>query len=74
MEIKLLIKSRKFKNSLQNNSDTVTNESDKEKTKESYIYLKERQKNIDEMRLTQYYNNGISKNNQFVRQNTKSTN
>ena len=38
------------KNSQQNNSETVTNENDKEIPKERYISLEERQKNIDNLR------------------------
>ena len=40
-----------LKNSQKNNSETVTNENDKETRKERYISLEERQKNIDNMRL-----------------------
>ena len=57
---------KKSKNSQQNNSETVTNENDKEIPKERYICPKETHKIIDEMRLPQYYSNGISKNNKFV--------
>ena len=49
------------KNSQQNNSETVTNEHDKEIPKQRYISPEERQENIDELRL-KYWNNGISKN------------
>ena len=38
------------KNSQQNNSETVTNENDKEIPKERYTSLEERQKNIDNLR------------------------
>ena len=48
-------------NSQQNNSETVTNENDKEIPKERYISSEERQDIIDELRL-KLYNNGISKN------------
>ena len=41
------------KNSQQNNSDTVTNEHDKEIIKERYISQEERQKIIDDLRLKQ---------------------
>ena len=39
------------KNSQQNNSETVTNENDKEIPKERYIFPEERQKIIDNLRL-----------------------
>ena len=39
------------KNSQQNNSETVTNEHDKEIPKERYVSLEERQEIIDELRL-----------------------
>ena len=39
------------KNSQQNNSETLTNEHDKEIPKERYISPKERQKIIDNLRL-----------------------
>ena len=39
------------KNSQQNNSETVTNENDKEIPKERYISPEERQKIIDDLRL-----------------------
>ena len=40
-----------FKNSQQYNSETVTNEHDKEIPKERYISQEERQEIIDELRL-----------------------
>ena len=40
-----------WKNSQQNNSETVTNENRKEIPKERYISPEERQKNIDSLRL-----------------------
>ena len=40
-----------LKNSQKNNSETVTNENDKETRKERYISLEERQKIIDNIRL-----------------------
>ena len=49
------------KNSRQNSSETVANKHDKEITKQRYIFPKERQEIIDELRL-RWYNNGISKN------------
>ena len=49
------------KNSKQNNSETVTNEYDKEIPKERYISSEERQEIIDKLRLKQY-NNKISEN------------
>ena len=42
---------RVSKNSQQNNSETVTNENDKEIPKERYISPEERQKIIDNLRL-----------------------
>ena len=39
------------RNSKQNNSETVTNEHDKEIPKEKYLSLEERQEIIDELRL-----------------------
>ena len=39
----------------------------KEILKEKYISPEERKKVIDNLRLIQYYNNGISKNNKFIR-------
>ena len=48
-------------NSQQNNSETVTNENDKEIPKERYISSEERQDIIDELKL-KLYNNEISKN------------
>ena len=43
----------KYKTSPQNNSETITNEHEKETPKERYIYIypKERQKIIDDLRL-----------------------
>ena len=38
-----------LKNSQQNNSDTVTNENDKEIPKKRHIYLQKRQKTIDKL-------------------------
>ena len=63
-----------LKNSKQNNSETVANKHDKEILKERFISPEERQKIIDHLRLMQLYNNGISKNNEFFRQYTKSSN
>ena len=40
-----------LKNSQQNNSETVTNEHDKEIPKEKYLSSEERQETIDELRL-----------------------
>ena len=39
------------KNLQQNNSETVTNENDKEKPKERYVSLEGRQNIIDDLRL-----------------------
>ena len=48
----------------QNNSETVTNEHDKEIPKERYTSSEEKQEMIDELRLKQY-NSEISKNIKF---------
>ena len=62
LDNKIANKIRKVsKNSQQNNSETVTNEHDKEIPKQRYISPEERQENIDELRL-KHWNNGISKN------------
>ena len=61
------------KTSQQNNSEIVTNEHDKEIPKEIKISPEETQKIIDDLKLINQYNNGISKINKFVRQYTKST-
>ena len=50
----------------QNNSETITNEHDKEIPKERYISPDKRQEIIDDLRLIQQCNNGISKNNKLV--------
>ena len=55
------------KTSQQNNSDTNTNENGKELPKERYVSLEERQQIIDDLRLLQQCNNGISKNNKFAK-------
>ena len=50
----MLIKSQKFKkftNKYKRNSETVTNENDKEIPKEGYIYPENRKGIIDELRL-----------------------
>ena len=49
-----------LKNSQQNNSETVTNENDKETSKERFISPEKRQEIIDNLRL-KWYNNGVSK-------------
>ena len=49
----------------QNNSETVTNEHDKEILNERYISPEEKLKIIYDLRLI-YYNNGMPKNNKFV--------
>ena len=59
-------------------SGSITNEVekiglDREIIKERYISPVKRQKTTDVVRLIQQYNNGISKNNKFVRQHTKTT-
>ena len=45
------------KTSLQNNSETVTNEHDKETPKERYISSEERDKIIGDLKLLCQYNN-----------------
>ena len=57
----------------QNNSERVRDEYDNEKPKEKYISPEKKQKIIDDLRSIQYCNNGISKNNRFFREYTKST-
>ena len=47
------------KTSQQNNLETATNEHNKEKPKERYIYPEERQKIIDDLRLIEKYHNEI---------------
>ena len=50
--IKLLVKLLKFhKIHKKNNSETVTNENDKEILKEKYVSTEERQKIIDDLKL-----------------------
>ena len=56
------------RSSPQNNPETITNEHDEEIPKERHISPDEKQKIIDDLRSIQQYNNGISKNNKFVRQ------
>ena len=56
---------RVSKNVQQNNSETVTNDHDKEIAKERYVSPEERQEIIDEQRLKQY-NNEISKNHKYI--------
>ena len=54
MAIKLLIKLQNFqKNSLQNNSETVTSEHDKEIPKERYVSKEEGREIVDELKLKQ---------------------
>ena len=60
------------KNLKQNNSETDINDHDKKIPKERYKSPGERQKPVDDMRLIQPYNNGISENNEFFRPRTKS--
>ena len=56
--------------SFKKNSETVTNENDKEIPKERYISPEERKKIIDNLRSLII----VSKNNKLVREYTKSTN
>ena len=63
------------KNSQRSNAETVINENDKEIPKERYVFPEERQKIIDILTfniILSWCNNGISKNNKFVRKYTKS--
>ena len=55
------------KSSQQVNSETVTNEHDKEILKERSLSPEERQWFINNLRLIKWYNNETSKNNEFVR-------
>ena len=68
-------KSKVSKHLQKNNSETVKKENDKEMPKEMSIERKKKDINLliilDQL---WYYNNGISKNNKFLRQYTKSTN
>ena len=58
---------RAQKSSQQVNSETVTNEHDKEILKERSLSPEERQWFINNLRLIKWYNNETSKNNEFVR-------
>ena len=58
------------KNSPQKNSETVTNEHEKEIPKERYISPEERHKIIIDLRLIHKYNNGISKKKKLL-ENTR---
>ena len=60
------------KNSQQNNSETISNDHDREVPKESYVSPEERQIIINNLRLIWYYNNRILKNDNFFAQYTKS--
>ena len=62
------------KNLQQNNSETVTNENDKEIPNKKYVSPKERQKITDNLIFNIMYKNGISKNSKLVIQYTKPTN
>ena len=62
--------SKNSKYSQQNNLESVTNEHEKEISKEKYVSLEERQEIDDELRLKQY-SNGILKHSQ---QNNSETN
>ena len=55
------------KSSQQVNSETLTNEHDKEILKERSLSPEERQWFINNLRLIKWYNNETSKNNEFVR-------
>ena len=68
-------KSKVSKHLQKNNSETVKKENDKEMPKE--ISIERKKKDINLLIILDqlwYYNNGISKNNKFLRQHTKSTN
>ena len=54
-----------FKNLQQNNSETVTNENDREIPNERCVSPEERQEFIDELRLKKY-NNEIPKNQKII--------
>ena len=62
--------SKNSKYSQQNNLESVTNEHEKEISKEKYVSLEERQEIDDELRIKQY-SNGILKHSQ---QNNSETN
>ena len=55
------------RSSPQSNSETITNEHNKEILKERYISPEERQNVIEVVRLIQQYNNGVSKNDKVIR-------
>ena len=57
--------------SQQTNSETVTNDHDKEIPKERYISPEERHKIIIDLRLIHKYNNGISKKKKKLLENTR---
>ena len=63
---KITSASKKSAKELQNNETEVDVE--RATPKKRYISPEERQQIIDELRLVQQYNNGISKNSKFVRQ------
>ena len=65
---KIIRASKSSKKSQNDNTNNVT-----EGPKERYISPEKRQQIIDELRLVQQYNIGISKNNKVGRQCTKST-
>ena len=50
-----------------------TEENEIEMPKEKHISPEKRQQIVNELRLVKQYNSGISKNNKFARQYTKST-
>ena len=54
-----------LKNSQQNNSETVSDENDKEIPKGRYISPEKWQEIFNDLRLRQWYNNTISENNKF---------
>ena len=61
------------KNAQQNNSETVTNENDKEIPKEIYVSPEERQKISGNLKSIIIVCNGRSRNNKLLRQYTKLT-
>ena len=59
------------KNLQRNNSETVTNEHDKEIPTKIYLSPEKIQKAIDDLRLKEQYNNGICKNHKSFKKFTK---
>ena len=68
---KIADKITKVSKTSQNNLEAVNSE--EEIPKERNISPEKKEQIVDELKLEQYYNNRISKNNKFVRQYIKST-